>query len=198
MRDRPSAERAGPRRTEVSWELKNSRSPAFSSAMSQVLPAKRKHANVADAGVPSKKPRKDHREEKAGKKKDKGKGRASEADQEFKVINASLVVSIPPVFASNPRAGVEEMLDSMAMRCVCSARLGTSSRSSTYFRYIPAFQGVVLAHSNLQFLDPTATIKADCPFAVCKVVFDATVWSPQVGIKLGEFSPVNIQAYNSN
>ena len=42
----------------------------------------------------------------------------------------------------------------------------------------------MLAHDNLRFLDTTATVKADCPFANCRVAFDATVWSPQVGMKL--------------
>jgi len=51
-------------------------------------------------------------------------------------------------------------------------------------RYVPALNGVVISHSNLQFLDRTSTIKADCPFAVCRVAFDATVWSPQIGMKL--------------
>ena len=51
-------------------------------------------------------------------------------------------------------------------------------------RYIPALQGVVLAHDRLEFLDRVATVKADCPFANCRVAFDATVWSPQVGMKL--------------
>lgn len=55
-------------------------------------------------------------------------------------------------------------------------------------RYIPALHGVVLAHDHLQFLDKVATIKADCPFMICKVAFDATVWSPQVGIKLGKYT----------
>jgi DNA-directed RNA polymerase I subunit RPA43 len=48
--------------------------------------------------------------------KDKGKSRALDLPSEFHVINASLVLSIPPVFASDLRAGVEEMLDSMIMR----------------------------------------------------------------------------------
>jgi DNA-directed RNA polymerase I subunit RPA43 len=48
--------------------------------------------------------------------KAKGKSRASNSSGEFRVINASLVLSIPPVFASDLRAGVEEMLDSMVMR----------------------------------------------------------------------------------
>ncbi|TFK91329.1 hypothetical protein K466DRAFT_515489 [Polyporus arcularius HHB13444] len=94
----------------------------------------------------------------------KGKGRATDAA--FRVVRASLAVSVPPVFASDLRGGVEEMLDSMLMR------------------YIPALRGVVLAHDRLEFLDKVATIKADCPFANCRVAFDATVWSPQVGMKL--------------
>lgn len=48
--------------------------------------------------------------------KDKGKSRALDHPSEFRVINASLVLSIPPVFASDLRTGVEEMLDSMVMR----------------------------------------------------------------------------------
>ncbi|KAF9237537.1 hypothetical protein BU15DRAFT_17488, partial [Melanogaster broomeanus] len=96
----------------------------------------------------------------------KGKSRASNQPGEFRTINASLVLSIPPVFSSDLRAGVEEMLDSMVMR------------------YIPVLQGVLLAHSNLQFLSRTASIRGDCPFAVCNVGFDATVWSPSVSMKL--------------
>ncbi|KAF8973323.1 hypothetical protein BDZ97DRAFT_1780820 [Flammula alnicola] len=88
------------------------------------------------------------------------------SDGEFQVVKASLVVSVPPVFAANPRAGVDEMLDSMIMR------------------YISSLQGVVLSHSNLAFMNKAAVIQRDCPFLVCKVAFDATVWSPRVGCKL--------------
>lgn len=48
--------------------------------------------------------------------KDKGKARESDAEAEFQTVTASLVVSVPPIFASNPHAGVQEMLDSMIMR----------------------------------------------------------------------------------
>ena len=41
---------------------------------------------------------------------------SSEDRSDFCVVNASLVLSVPPVFAANPRAGVQEMLDSMVMR----------------------------------------------------------------------------------
>ncbi|KAI0949186.1 hypothetical protein AcW1_008872 [Taiwanofungus camphoratus] len=132
---------------------------------------KRKHA-VAEIGLetePStKRARKDGKvktKDRTGKQ-DKGKARAGAGESEFRVVQASMVISIPPVFANNLRAGVEDMLDSLVMR------------------YIPALQGVVLTHGNLQFIDSTATIKADCPFANCRIGFDATVWSPQVGMKL--------------
>ncbi|CAL1706641.1 unnamed protein product [Somion occarium] len=140
-------------------------------AVSQHKLKKRKHATEA-AGEPSaKRSKTDSKKDKAAKterrkekKRDKGKARAD--DGQFKVIHATMAVSIPPVFANNLRAGVEEMLDSMVMR------------------YIPAAQGVVLAHDSLQFVDPVAKIKADCPFANCRIAFAATVWSPRVGMKL--------------
>ncbi|OSX66089.1 hypothetical protein POSPLADRAFT_1064586 [Postia placenta MAD-698-R-SB12] len=134
---------------------------------------KRKHAS-ADIGQgvePSTKRAKKDKAEKGNKVKsssklDKGKARATDGGNEFRVVQASMVVSIPPVFANNLQAGVEDMLDSLLMR------------------YIPALQGVVLAHDNLRFLDSVATVKADCPFTNCRIAFDATVWSPQAGMKL--------------
>jgi DNA-directed RNA polymerase I subunit RPA43 len=124
---------------------------------------------------------------KGGKeKKRKGdKGKSRETDSEFKVINASLVVSIPPVFSNTPRTGVEEMLDSMIMRYL-HGQLSRANEIVNDARYIPAFEGVVLAHSNLCFLDQVATIKADCPFAICKVGFEAIVWSPRIAMKLSK------------
>ncbi len=65
-----------------------------------------------------------------------------------------------------------------------------SALACAAYRYIPALRGVVLAHDRLEFLDKVATIKADCPFANCRVAFDATVWSPQVGMKLCESLPL--------
>ncbi|GJE94424.1 DNA-directed RNA polymerase I subunit rpa43 [Phanerochaete sordida] len=132
---------------------------------------KRKHAAPAVAEEPSSKRSKTEKAKDKSKSKDKsrdrakGKGRAAPASQ-FRVVEASLLLSIAPVFANNLRAGAEEMLDSMLMR------------------YVPALQGVVLAHHDLRFLDSKATIKADCPFANCTVNFQATVWSPYVGQKL--------------
>lgn len=111
-------------------------------------------------------------------------------DNQFQVATTSLVLSVPPIFAGNPRGGVEEILDSMIMRYLHSTL--PSKLSSNSVRYVPALQGVVLSHSNLRFLNNTATIRGDSPFLVCTVVFDATVWSPRVGIKLCTFLFCNI------
>ncbi|KAI0374163.1 hypothetical protein BV20DRAFT_962155 [Pilatotrama ljubarskyi] len=145
----------------------------MSQAVEEHRSKKRKHAAAADAGATTAEPstkrsKKDKDAKRLAKEKVKvdNKGKSRATDDAFRVVRASLTVTVPPVFATDLRGGVEEMLDSMLMR------------------YIPALQGVVLAHDRLAFLDKVATIKADCPFAVCKVAFDATVWSPQVGMKL--------------
>ncbi len=41
---------------------------------------------------------------------------SKEKDEEFRVVKTSLVLPISPAFANDPRAGVEEMLDSMVMK----------------------------------------------------------------------------------
>ncbi|KAI0699572.1 hypothetical protein BC835DRAFT_539835 [Cytidiella melzeri] len=129
---------------------------------------KRKHAAAETAGHPStKRPKtgKDsqHNQTRDGKKKKKTR---EPTHGQFKVVRATLAISIPPVFASRPREGAEEMLDSVVMR------------------YVPALQGVLLAYENLQFMSTSAIIKGDCPFANCTITFDATVWSPRVGMQL--------------
>ncbi|KAH6914087.1 hypothetical protein BKA70DRAFT_1260398 [Coprinopsis sp. MPI-PUGE-AT-0042] len=90
------------------------------------------------------------------------KGKAK-SDSEFQVVSATLQVSVPPAFAQSPRVGVEQMLDSLVMR------------------YIPSLEGVVIAHSNLDFTADKARIKGDCPFLICDIKFDATVWKPRIG-----------------
>jgi len=52
--------------------------------------------------------------------------------------------------------------------------------------YIPSLQGVLLAYSGTQLLGNSAAIRGDCPFAICRVGFDATVWCPRTSMKLGE------------
>ncbi|KIO32229.1 hypothetical protein M407DRAFT_66977 [Tulasnella calospora MUT 4182] len=110
--------------------------------------------------------------------KKKGKRKMEDGESAFAVVSASIRLSIPPVFAAKPLAGVEEMLDSMVMK------------------HIPSLKGVVLSHSNIQFLDEAAQILNECPFSICNVGFDALVWSPRVGMRLtGQvilFSPDHI------
>lgn len=74
--------------------------------------SKKRKPAAPDAGLQPKKKTKLATE----KPKDKGKAKQTDAEAEFQVVQASLVVSVPPMFASNPHAGVEEMLDSMIMR----------------------------------------------------------------------------------
>lgn len=50
--------------------------------------------------------------------KKKGKRKMEEGESAFAVVSASIRLSIPPVFAAKPLAGVEEMLDSMVMKYV--------------------------------------------------------------------------------
>lgn len=41
-----------------------------------------------------------------------------------------------------------------------------------------------MAHSNLQFVTPTATFLGDSPFTRVDISFDTTVWSPKTGSRL--------------
>lgn len=86
---------------------------------------KRKHTmaeTAPDAEPSTKRAKKDGKVKKDKTRKEqkgKGLGKAGETG-EFRVAQASLAVSVPPMFANNLREGVEEMLDSMLMRCVTS------------------------------------------------------------------------------
>ena len=135
---------------------------------------KRKHAETVDSSP------------KIKKKKRIKSCVSSGGPSEFGVINATTVLSIPPVFSGDLRVGVEEMLDSMIMRYVAYSshceRQGPYRASS----YIPSLQGVLLAHSNIRFLSNSAMIRGDCPFTICRVGFEATVWCPRVSMKLGK------------
>ena len=69
--------------------------------------------------VPSKK----KKEDRSDKKDKKGKHKALDvllqvphSHSEFKLVKASIMMSIPPIFANNPLNGAEEMLDSLVMR----------------------------------------------------------------------------------
>ena len=81
---------------------------------------KRKHAvAAADTSAGGSEPlTKRPKTDKVKKDKSKAKSKGKEAASgQFRVVQASLPLSIPPVFANKLRAGAEEMLDSMLMRC---------------------------------------------------------------------------------
>ena len=67
-------------------------------------------------------------------------------DNQFQVITTSLVLSVPPMFAGNPRGGVEEILDSMIMRYL------HSTLPSNYF---PILLDMFQPYKELCFLIPT-------------------------------------------
>ncbi|EJU04272.1 hypothetical protein DACRYDRAFT_40340, partial [Dacryopinax primogenitus] len=87
-------------------------------------------------------------------------------DQPFVRLHARMTLSIPPKFANNPKKGAEEMLDALVMR------------------YSPTLEGILLAHTQLQFLCPTALLIADSPFSAANVSFVALVWRPRIGMRL--------------
>jgi hypothetical protein len=72
-----------------------------------------------------------------------------------------------------------------------------TSHSCFILSFIPKLSGVLLAHSDLRFLEDKATIQADCPFAVVDVRFGALVWAPEVGQVLCA-SPVVMLSYLSS
>lgn len=96
---------------------------------------KNRMLDAEDGGSASDKKKKSRKHARADEVTDfdpKGKGKARAAVQEyseeeeeaseFVVVTASVRLSVPPIFSTNPRAGVEEMLDSMIMKCVVFSR----------------------------------------------------------------------------
>lgn len=59
-----------------------------------------------------------------------------------------------------------------------------SSIQKISHRHEPTLNGVVLAHSDVHFLDRVARLQADSPFAICHVGFDALIWKPTRGMEL--------------
>lgn len=53
---------------------------------------------------------------KAGPSTSTGRGTSSSSKGEFQTITSTLNVTIPPIYAMEPRRGVQEMLDGMLMR----------------------------------------------------------------------------------
>jgi len=95
------------------------------SQSSQSHSKKRKQAPVTEAGgdvvQPALKKSKRTLEKKQKKARSKagpstGHGTSSSSNGEFQMTTSTLSVSIPPIYAMEPRRGVQEMLDGMLMR----------------------------------------------------------------------------------
>ena len=92
---------------------------------SQSRSKKRKQATVAEAGEDATQPALKKPKRSPEKKLKKAKPKAgpstehatgSRSKGEFQTITSTLNVSIPPIYAMEPRRGVQEMLDGMLMR----------------------------------------------------------------------------------
>lgn len=67
----------------------------------------------------SKKRKAQHKSSSISKNKSKMSSDSNvDSEGEFHIVKASIRLSVPPIFANSPRAGIEEMLDSMTMRYI--------------------------------------------------------------------------------
>ncbi|CAI5726756.1 unnamed protein product [Peronospora farinosa] len=84
----------------------------------------------------------------------------------FLVCKVRHNVSLSPCHATEPRVGIDQDLTEQLMR------------------YSEPLQGVVLSFSNVQLDRPYGAIVNEMPFIHCKVLADALVFQPQVGMQL--------------
>ena len=84
----------------------------------------------------------------------------------FVVCHVRHNVSLSPCHATEPRVGINEDLTKQLMR------------------YSEPLQGVVLSFHNVQLDRPYGAIVNEMPFIHCKVVADALVFRPTVGMQL--------------
>ena len=66
----------------------------------------------------SKKRKVQHKSSISKKKSKMSSDSNANSEGEFHIVKASIRLSVPPIFANSPRAGIEEMLDSMTMRYI--------------------------------------------------------------------------------
>ncbi|CCJ29645.1 unnamed protein product [Pneumocystis jirovecii] len=81
----------------------------------------------------------------------------------FYCLKIESYISIPPIYSSSPMKGVEYYLDTMILS------------------YLPNIQGIMLAHRNCEFIDKTAKIYHESPFAFAWVQFEMLVWKTKTG-----------------
>ncbi|KAG5520188.1 hypothetical protein PMAC_001265 [Pneumocystis sp. 'macacae'] len=81
----------------------------------------------------------------------------------FYCLKIESYISIPPIYSSSPMKGVQYYLDTMILS------------------YLPNIHGIMLAHKNCKFVDKTAKIYHESPFAFTWVEFEMLIWRTKTG-----------------
>ncbi|KAI9492168.1 hypothetical protein BDB00DRAFT_788955 [Zychaea mexicana] len=92
----------------------------------------------------------------------------------FSEIVTQLYLHLAPIWAENATEGVIEQLNAFLMK------------------FVPQLDGIVLAHSNLEFLTDKGKILYDSPFCHFFVRVKFLVWKPRKGTKL--VGRINLQS----
>ncbi|KAI8147377.1 hypothetical protein BJV82DRAFT_642850 [Fennellomyces sp. T-0311] len=92
----------------------------------------------------------------------------------FSEIVAQIYLHLAPMWAENSTEGVIEQLNAFLMK------------------FVPQLDGIVLAHSNLEFLTDKGKILYDSPFSHFFVRVKFLVWKPKRGTKL--VGRINLQS----
>ncbi|KAI7848201.1 hypothetical protein BDC45DRAFT_524007 [Circinella umbellata] len=92
----------------------------------------------------------------------------------FSEIVTQIYLHLAPMWAENATEGVIEQLNAFLMK------------------FVPQFDGIVLAHSNLELLTDKGKILYDSPFCHFFVRVKFLVWKPQKGTKL--VGRINLQS----
>ncbi|KAG4305206.1 hypothetical protein PORY_001376 [Pneumocystis oryctolagi] len=106
------------------------------------------------------------KEKKRDSKKKKNKSKKEDAllpINPFLNLKIESYISIPPIYSCSPMKGIQYYLDTMILS------------------YLPSIQGIMLAHRNCKFIDKTAKIYNESPFAFAWVQFEMLVWRTKTG-----------------
>ncbi|KAJ3206519.1 hypothetical protein HDU67_008112 [Dinochytrium kinnereticum] len=90
------------------------------------------------------------------------KSKSSDHGLLFRSVVAEFRVYLPPFFANDPGQGVFEYL------------------SKFLLRYVQEVGGVIIAFNNVKFLQNSAKVMYDCPYAHIPISTELTVFSPKI------------------
>jgi DNA-directed RNA polymerase I subunit RPA43 len=89
-------------------------------------------------------------------------------DKEFKRVTVRIQVTLPPCYIQTPILGIRLQLNRFLLR------------------YISEVDGVILAYSDVIFLEDKARIMYDSPFLHFWIQTKMLIWRPTVGMMLGK------------